>query len=83
MFDGNHAIVVYGWSQDGWLCQNSWGITWGKQGYFILPFSYGLQEAYSFVPAKNEDDLKMLTQNNAMDFIYKIINFFLNIFSTH
>ena len=80
LFDGNHAIVVYGWNQDGWLCQNSWGVTWGKQGYFILPFSYGLQEAYSFVPAKNEDDLKMLKQNNAMDFIYKIINFFLNMF---
>ena len=23
--DGGHAIVVRGWTEDGWICQNSWG----------------------------------------------------------
>lgn len=27
VFDGGHAIVVRGWNKDGWICQNSWGIT--------------------------------------------------------
>ncbi|SCM20895.1 dipeptidyl aminopeptidase 1, putative [Plasmodium chabaudi adami] len=40
----NHAIVILGWGEqtiDGklykyWICRNSWGKTWGKEGYFKL-----------------------------------------------
>jgi len=39
---GGHAIKVIGWGTDDaskldyWLWQNSWGTSWGMQGYFML-----------------------------------------------
>ena len=27
---GYHAIMVYGFNEKGWLCQNSWGKLWGN-----------------------------------------------------
>ncbi|CDU18105.1 dipeptidyl aminopeptidase 1, putative [Plasmodium yoelii] len=40
----NHAIVILGWGEetiDGklykyWICRNSWGNGWGKEGYFKM-----------------------------------------------
>ncbi|VEV56339.1 dipeptidyl aminopeptidase 1, putative [Plasmodium vinckei vinckei] len=40
----NHAIVILGWGEETingklykyWICRNSWGNTWGKEGYFKL-----------------------------------------------
>ena len=37
---GGHAIICIGWGvQDGtpyWLCQNSWGTSWGEAGHFKI-----------------------------------------------
>jgi cathepsin B len=38
---GGHAVKLIGWNHDAqdrlyWLCQNSWGPTWGEQGYFRI-----------------------------------------------
>jgi len=37
---GGHAIEVIGWGKeqnmDYWLCKNSWGQSWGMQGYFKI-----------------------------------------------
>lgn len=37
---GGHAVLVVGWGVDGttpyWLIQNSWGDTWGEQGFFRI-----------------------------------------------
>jgi cathepsin B len=37
---GGHAVLMIGWGvQDGlpyWLCQNSWGPSWGEKGHFKI-----------------------------------------------
>jgi len=40
-FLGYHAVKVIGWGVDSyygnyWIAQNSWGTTWGDQGYFRI-----------------------------------------------
>ena len=76
---GYHAIMIYGWNEKGWLCQNSWGTSWNKNGKFILPFTNELAEAWSFVDAEN-DDIKTPKHNNWFNYIYKLINFIINLF---
>ena len=29
----NHAILLIGWTNTGWICKNQWGTTWGNAGY--------------------------------------------------
>lgn len=71
-----HAIMIYGWNEDGWLCQNSWGEKWQGDGRFILPFG-DVREAWSFVDAKN-DDIVTTKHNFILDIFYKIINAIIN-----
>ena len=33
---GYHAIRLVGYGADYWKCANSWGISWGDQGYFMI-----------------------------------------------
>jgi C1A family cysteine protease len=75
---GYHAVMVYGFNEKGWLCQNSWGKLWGNQGRFILPYEHGLREAWSFVDAKNSDVYKP-KRNTVFDYIYKFLNFVINL----
>lgn len=74
---GYHAIMVYGWNKDGWLCQNSWGKTWNGNGKFVQPYSAGLVEAWSFVDETNSDIVTPKT-NKYLSIIQKIINKFIN-----
>lgn len=76
---GYHAVMVYGFNENGWLCQNSWGESWGNDGRFILPYEHGFREAWSFVDADN-DDVHKPKQNKILNFIYKICNFIINLF---
>lgn len=76
---GCHAIMVYGFNETGWLCQNSWGKNWGDNGRFILPYKYGFVEAWSFVDAKNNDIYKP-KQNKFLNIIYKLISYLINLF---
>lgn len=69
---GYHAIMIYGWNENGWLCQNSWGKTWNKNGKFILPFGR-VTEAWSFVDAANPD-VKRPIRNSFFDIIYDLLN---------
>lgn len=77
---GYHAIVLYGWNEEGFLMQNSWGRDWGEGGRAILPYSYGLEEAKGIVDADN-DDIVVPARNWLLDFVYEIINFICNLFS--
>jgi cathepsin B len=39
---GGHAVKMIGWGVSGtqnyWICQNSWGTSWGIQGFFWIGF---------------------------------------------
>ena len=81
---GYHAIMIYGWNEKGWLCQNSWGPAWANAGRFIYPynntyFNEKIEEALSFVDAENSDVYKP-TRNSCIDWIYKILNTIINLF---
>lgn len=75
-----HAIIIYGFNEQGWLCQNSWGETWGNKGRFILPYKYKFNEAWAFVDSKNCDVYKP-KRNAILDLIYKLMNFIINLFN--
>jgi len=32
---GGHAMVLVGYSTDSWIIKNSWGASWGQQGYSL------------------------------------------------
>ena len=46
-FLGGHAITVVGYDSKKQLfkCANSWGTSWGQQGYFYLPYAYLLNHS--------------------------------------
>lgn len=37
---GGHAILVVGYKNKSFICQNSWGVNWGDKGFFYLPYDY-------------------------------------------
>jgi C1A family cysteine protease len=39
---GGHAVLITGYddSQKRFLVRNSWGTSWGKDGYFTIPYAY-------------------------------------------
>ena len=36
--DGGHAFALVGYTQDGFIVQNSWGPTWGTGGFALLTY---------------------------------------------
>lgn len=37
---GGHAVLAVGYNTQGIIFRNSWGTTWGKLGYGLLPWAY-------------------------------------------
>ena len=39
---GGHAVMAVGYddSQHRFIVRNSWGSSWGMQGYFTIPYAY-------------------------------------------
>ncbi|UXI20934.1 hypothetical protein NH340_JMT06877 [Sarcoptes scabiei] len=33
----NHAVIITGWTKNYWIIKNSWGRSWGKNGFLYLP----------------------------------------------
>lgn len=77
---GYHAIMVYGYNEQGWLCQNSWGRNWNGDGKFIYPYEEQFTELWSFVDATNDDIYKPPMTNSWINTIYKFINMIINMF---
>ena len=40
-------MVIYGWNEEGFKFQNSWGPLWGNGGRAILPYEIKVREAWS------------------------------------
>ena len=34
----NHAVMIVGWTPDGWIVRNSWGADWGANGYILIAY---------------------------------------------
>lgn len=79
----HHAIMIYGYTPDGFWCQNSWGSSWGKNGRFFIPYSLTIREARGFIDLENDAEVQGLFEprtNNLLDKLYKILNFIINLF---
>jgi C1A family cysteine protease len=46
---GGHAVVCVGYNDNKkhWIMRNSWGSSWGDNGYFYLPYNYLLDSKLS------------------------------------
>ena len=75
-----HAFVIYGWDEDGWLCQNSWGRFWGNNGLFKLGYDAKLIETFGLV---DDRELSDMTDNiirpthsiELLDYLFRFVNF--------
>lgn len=74
---GGHAVLCYGWNRQGLLIQNSWGKRWGKDGTFILPYNYGLVEAWVML----KDEQKAAARKPALFFIRELITKIVELFA--
>lgn len=72
-----HAMVIYGWNEDGWLIQNSWGLFWGNNGVAIWPYAYKLREAFAIIDTEDthlDIDKPFVSKNKFQRFCIRIAN---------
>ncbi len=70
-----HAVFVYGYNTQGFLCQNSWGKEFGVDGRFILPFSVAkklLVDSYALIDCDATEIHKPHT--NTCAFLVNLLN---------
>lgn len=50
---GGHAILIVGCDDAAgrWEVRNSWGLFWGQQGYFTMPYAYQLTDCWTLAKA--------------------------------
>lgn len=77
---GYHCMLCYGYDERGWLIQNSWGRTYGKDGRFVLPYDFELIEAWGVTD--NIDDPIVIKKRTTpiTNFFYKFYNKLINLF---
>lgn len=57
---GYHAMVIVGWNKKNqWIVLNSWGDTYGDNGFCYLPYDYPISEAWAIVDNVTEVFYKM------------------------
>lgn len=70
-----HAVFVYGYTKQGYLCQNSWGEEFGNGGRFILPYKTAkklITDAYALVDCAEDKIHK--PHSNTCAVIINLIN---------
>ena len=67
--NGHHCMVIYGWNQDGWLIQNSWGARWANDGRAVIPYNVEFNEMWGIIDEYSENlkqaELNRLYTTNA------------------
>ena len=56
--NGHHCIVIYGWNENGWLIQNSWGSSWGNKGKAVMPYNIKINEIWGVIDEYSENKLQ-------------------------
>lgn len=57
-YDLNHAVIIVGWDdcKGAWRVRNSWGRSWGEDGYMWIKYGYnGIGSNSTWVEAENPD----------------------------
>ncbi len=86
---GYHCILIYGYNEEGFLFQNSWGKDWANKGCAVLPYNIHVDEAWGIVdeiyrkdlPGTVDDDIKIsidTTDKPILRFAIKVINAIIN-----
>jgi hypothetical protein len=65
---GSHAVTIIGWGTDTvkdkkvdyWICRNSWGEKWGKDGYFKLAMGTDKPQAGYIYNKNSQTDVDVL-----------------------
>lgn len=77
---GNHAVLIVGWTEDGFIIQNSWGLLWGNKGYFKVRYEdmdVLFYEYYGVTDDINGDNIKQ--PNAFIKFISPLVNWVLKL----
>ena len=75
-----HAALLIGYNEEGFILRNSWGTSWGKDGYASLSNNYAFQaldEAYGVVMPSNEVGNPRPPQPHEKSFVEKILSYIL------
>ena len=79
---GSHCMVIYGWNEEGWLIQNSWGRAWGDNGRAILPYDTKISEAWGVIDTHvaSDDQMIIVKPNFWKKYLAAIINLIMRLF---
>lgn len=79
--NGGHCMVLYGWNEQGWKIQNSWGKHWGKGGRAILPYNVKIREAWGIIDTLTQTETNVVKPYNGKvgNMFAKILNLLINI----
>jgi len=80
---GGHCMVIYGWNENGWLIQNSWGKGWGKEGTAVLPYNIKRTETWGVTDEIISDENTDIRKPGIAKWLAKILNWLLNLFASN